>query len=98
MWESTYFIWMVILVMLTALTLHYLYSIIRLLFFSSQPVLIGLFVTGYFTAQQILYLVGCVFFVLAILIYIVVWIFRTRCEFAVTNNRFIQKDGILILG
>ena len=35
------------------------------------------------------------FFVLAILIYIVGWIFRTRCEFAVTNNRFIQKDGIL---
>lgn len=56
---------------------------------------IGLFVTGYFTARQILYLVGCVFFVLAILIYIVGWIFRTRCEFAITNNRLIQKDGIL---
>lgn len=37
--KSTYFIWMVILVMLTALTLPYFYSIIRLLFFSSQPVL-----------------------------------------------------------
>lgn len=56
---------------------------------------IGLFVAGYFTARQELYLVGTVFLVLAILIYIVGWIFRTRCEFAVTNNRFIQKDGIL---
>lgn len=55
----------------------------------------GLLVTGYFTTRQELYLVGGVFFVLAILIYIVGWIFRTRCEFAITNNRFIQKDGIL---
>ena len=37
--------------------------------------------------------IGCI--VLAVLIYIVGWIIRTRCEFAVTNNRFIQKDGIL---
>lgn len=72
-------------------------SVYRYIFSSLLMLLmaIGLFVTGYFTARQILYLVGCVFFVLAILIYIVGWIFRTRCEFAVTNNRFIQKDDIL---
>ena len=56
---------------------------------------IGLFVAGYYTSRQELYLVGAVFLVLTIFIYIVGWIFRTRCEFAITNNRFIQKDGIL---
>lgn len=56
---------------------------------------IGLLLAGYFTSRQELYLVGAAFLVLVILIYIVGWIFRTRCEFAITNNRFIQKDGIL---
>lgn len=56
---------------------------------------IGVLVAGYFTTRQELYIVGAVFIVLAVLIYVIRWIFRTRCEFAVTNNRFIQKDGIL---
>lgn len=51
--KSAYFIWMGILVMLTVLALPYFYSIIRLLFFSNQPILNQLsiyqwVVVGYF--------------------------------------------------
>lgn len=56
---------------------------------------IGLFAAGYFTTHQELYFVGAIFMVLAVILYIIGWLLRTRCEFAITNNRFVQKDGIL---
>lgn len=56
---------------------------------------IGLMVAGYLKSQQELYIVGIVFIVISIVLYITGWIVRTKCEFAVTNNRFVQKDGIL---
>lgn len=56
---------------------------------------IGLLVAGYYTSCQELYIVSLLFFVIATIIYIIGRIIRTRSEFAVTNNRFIQKDGIL---
>lgn len=56
---------------------------------------IGLLVAGYFTSRNELFFAGAVFLVVSIIIYTIGWIFRTRSEFAITNNRFIQKDGIL---
>lgn len=56
---------------------------------------IGLFAVGYFTTHQELYFVGAIFMVLAVIIYIIGWVFWTRCEFVVTDCRFIQNDGVL---
>lgn len=57
-------------------------------------VAIGLLVGGYFTERQELYYVGAAFVVVAAVIYLIGKVVRTKCEFAVTTNRFIQKDGI----
>ena len=56
---------------------------------------IGLLAAGYYTSRQELYIVSVLFFIIASIIYIIGRLVRTRSEFAVTNNRFIQKDGIL---
>lgn len=56
---------------------------------------IGLLAVGYYTSRQELYIVSILFFIIAAIIYIIGRVVRTRSEFAVTNNRFIQKDGIL---
>lgn len=58
-------------------------------------IVIGLLVIGLFTSRYELHIAGAVFFVIAIVIYTIGWLFRTRSEFAITNNRFIQKDGIM---
>lgn len=53
--------------------------------------------TQFVTPEQApyLYWAAPVIFVLALLIWFIGHLFRTRSEFAVTTNRFIQKDGIL---
>lgn len=56
---------------------------------------IGLFAAAYYTSRQELYIVSTVFLVVATIIYIIGRVVRTRSEFAITTNRFIQKDGIL---
>ncbi len=57
-------------------------------------VAIGLLVGGYYTSQQELYYAGAGFVVVAAVIYLIGRVVRTKCEFAVTTNRFVQKDGI----
>lgn len=52
-------------------------------------------VTGYIISRSELYIIGAIFFFVAFIIYLIGRVVRTRCEFAVTTNRFIQKDGIL---
>jgi len=44
--------------------------------------------------KDFLFYTGIAMLVLAFFIWIVGRIVRTRCEFAVTDNRFVQKDGI----
>ena len=56
---------------------------------------VGLSVAGYYTTRTELYMVGALFAVVAIALYVTGRVVRTRSEFAITNNRFIQKDGIL---
>lgn len=50
---------------------------------------------GYYTTHQKLYVIGGIILLIAIVIYIIGRVIRTRSEFAVTTTRFIQKDGIL---
>lgn len=50
---------------------------------------------GLVADKSVLLWVGGVALVVALVTYLVGRIVRTRSEFAVTNNRFIQKDGIL---
>lgn len=69
---------------------QYIFSALLLLLMT-----IGLLVYGYYTSMKELYLVSLLFFIIAIVIFIVGRVIRTRSEFAITNNRFIQKDGIL---
>lgn len=78
--------------------LHWSY-IFRYLFFSLLFVLGGatcIFLTYYKQPekQQTLFYVGIALLVLAFIIWIVGRIVRTRSEFAVTDTRFVQKDGI----
>lgn len=55
----------------------------------------GLVVSGYFFYHSELFIIGVSVLVLALIIYFIGRIIRTRSEFAVTTSRFIQKDGIL---
>ncbi len=78
--------------------LHWSY-IFRYLFFSLLFVLGGatcIFLAYYRQPekQQTLFYVGIALLVLAFIIWIVGRIVRTRSEFAVTDTRFVQKDGI----
>jgi membrane protein YdbS with pleckstrin-like domain len=50
---------------------------------------------GNFWRNSVLYYVAVGFLVVAAIIWFIGRIVRTRSEFAVTNSRFIQKDGIL---
>ncbi len=72
-------------------------SIYRYLYACSLLTLLagGLMVTGYIISRSELYIIGTIFFFVAFIIYLIGRVVRTRCEFAVTTNRFIQKDGIL---
>ncbi len=56
---------------------------------------IGLFIGGFYTSQTALYIISALFCVIAIILYLVGKVVQSRSEFVVTNNRFIQKDGIL---
>lgn len=58
-------------------------------------VAIALMVYAYVGDQPNLLWVGGVALVVAFIIYIIGRVVRTRSEFAVTEGRFIQKDGIL---
>ena len=78
--------------------LHWSY-IFRYLFFSLLFALGGatcIFLAYYRQTekQQTLFYVGIALLVLAFIIWIVGRIVRTRSEFAVTDTRFVQKDGI----
>ena len=67
------------------------------LFFALLLLLVaaGLAAGGYFAARQELYVVATVCLVLAVAVYVAGRVVRTKTEFAVTTNRFVQKDGIL---
>ncbi len=66
------------------------------LFFTFVFILVGIgaFIAGSMLVNPLLYIVGGVALVLALCVYLVGRILRSRTEFAVTTNRFIQKDGI----
>lgn len=55
----------------------------------------GLTASGYYMSLPILYFIGASFLLIAIGIYLWGIIIRSRCEFAVTTSRFIQKEGLL---
>lgn len=74
-------------------------AIFRYLFFATVFVLCGiaaiaLAYTVYPEHQQPLFYAGIVLLVLAFFTWIIGRIIRTRTEFAVTDTRFVQKDGI----
>lgn len=74
-------------------------AIFRYLFFAALFTLCGIAAiamayTVYPDQKQPLFYVGIALLVLAFFIWIVGRIVRTRSEFAVTNTRFVQKDGI----
>ncbi|MCR5851569.1 MAG: PH domain-containing protein [Bacteroidaceae bacterium] len=74
-------------------------AIFRYLFFATVFVLCGiaaiaLAYTVYPEHQQPLFYAGIVLLVLAFFVWIIGRIIRTRTEFAVTDTRFVQKDGI----
>ena len=78
--------------------LHWSY-IFRYLFFSLLFLVGGIVVIylayyKYPEQKQTLFYTGIAFMVLAFFIWIVGRIVRTRSEFAVTDTRFVQKDGI----
>ena len=50
--------------------------------------------TKYDNHKSLLTTTGIVLIVLAIIVWVIGRIIRTRTEFAVTNTRFVQKDGI----
>lgn len=72
-------------------------AVSQYLFFALLLLLVaaGLVAGGYFSARQELYGVAAVCLVLAVAVYVVGRVVRTKTEFAVTTNRFVQKDGIL---
>lgn len=72
-------------------------AVSQYLFFALLLLLVaaGLVAGGYFSARQELYFVAAVCLVLAVAVYVVGRVVRTKTEFAVTTNRFVQKDGIL---
>ena len=74
-------------------------AIFRYLFFAALFALCGIVAialayTVYPDQKQTLFYVGIALLVLAFFIWIIGRIVRTRSEFAVTNTRFVQKDGI----
>jgi uncharacterized membrane protein YdbT with pleckstrin-like domain len=74
-------------------------SIFRYLFFSTVFTLGGfvclwLAYNNYEGQQQKLFIAGIALLVLAFFTWVLGRIIRTRSEFAVTNTRFVQKDGI----
>lgn len=56
---------------------------------------IGLIVAGALVHKPVFYIVGAVVLVIAVIVYLIGRLIRTRTEFAVTTDRFIQKEGIL---
>lgn len=68
---------------------RYIFSALLLLLIA-----IGFVVAGYITSRQEMYITAAIIFVVATIIYLIGRLLRTKCEFAVTNSRFIQKDGI----
>lgn len=58
-------------------------------------VAVALMAYAYFGDQPSLLWVGGVALIVAFVVYLVGRIVRTRSEFAITEGRFIQKDGIL---
>ena len=70
------------------------YIFCTVLFALGGIVFIALAYTVYPEYQQQLFYAGIALLVLAFFIWIVGRIIRTRSEFAVTNTRFVQKDGI----
>ncbi len=76
--------------------LHWV-SIFKYLFFSILLVLLGIgfIVAGAVMVNPVFYIVGAVSLVIALIVYLVGRLIRTRTEFAVTTDRFIQKEGIL---
>ncbi len=55
---------------------------------------IGSLVAGYNTSRQELYIIGIIILFISFITYLIGRIVRMKTEFAVTNYRFIQKDGI----
>ena len=70
------------------------YLLFTFLFTVGGIVLIALAYYKYPEQKQQLFFIGISLFVLAFFIWIVGRIIRTRSEFAVTDTRFVQKDGI----
>lgn len=52
-------------------------------------------IVGYHNGNKVWYYVAGGLLFVALVVYVIGRIIRTRSEFAVTNSRFIQKDGIL---
>lgn len=72
-------------------------SIFRYLFTSFMLILIAgmLAASGYYVSHSELYVIGGVLLFVAVVVYFIGRIIRTRTEFVITTSRFIQKDGIL---
>ena len=70
------------------------YLFFTFLFFVCGVVAIWLAYYQYVEQKEALLYTSAVFFVLALLTWLVGRIVRTRTEFAVTDTRFVQKDGI----
>ena len=70
------------------------YLFFTFLFFVCGVVAIWLAYYQYVEQKETLLYTSAVFFVLALLTWLVGRIVRTRTEFAVTDTRFVQKDGI----
>lgn len=74
-------------------------AIFKYLFFTFLFVVGGIVVIwlAYYQYQEqkdVLFYTGIALLVLAFFVWIMGRIVRTRCEFAVTNTRFVQKEGI----
>jgi len=76
--------------------LHWSY-IFGYLFFSIILILLGIgfIVAGAVMVNPVFYIVGAVALIVAIVVYFIGRLIRTRTEFAITTDRFIQKEGIL---
>ena len=70
------------------------YIFFTILFVVSGVIALSLAYSVYPEHKDALFVVGIASLVLAFFIWIIGRIVRTRSEFAVTNTRFVQKDGI----
>ena len=70
------------------------YMFTSMLFTAGGIVAIWLAYYQYPEQKDVLFYTGIALMVLAFFIWILGRIVRTRCEFAVTDTRFVQKDGI----